>query len=102
MLEESSCTAESVPTRQQHVGEGVAAVDAPIDERLEAKAIVIGARHDIQLVYRVDDDVLLVLRLVALRAVDEREQSVVDDRVGVRAWKWRIEGRRGEGSPPAP
>ena len=102
MFEQTGTARGRVPTRKEDVRERVAAIGAEVDQRAEAVAIVIRRRHDVRFVGRVDNDVLLVLGVVALGAVDQRERGVVHDRVGVDPRERRVQRRRGEGRAPAP
>ena len=101
VLEQTLPVGRRIPAGEEHVRERFAAIGAGVDERPEAIAIVIRRRHDVRRIGRVDDDVLLVLRLVALCSISKREGRVPHDRVGIGSRNRRVQRRRREWRAPA-
>src|SRR5438132_1605456 len=83
MLEQAAGLGSGSVSWKDHIGEGRAAIVADVNLCAEAGTVVVGGGHDVLAVGWVDDNVLLVLRLVALGAVNQREQFVVHDGIGI-------------------
>src|SRR6266446_3534750 len=69
VFEQTGTSRGWIPTRQDDIRERVAAISAEVDVSAESKAIVVCRRNNVLAVGRVDDYVLLVLRVIALCSV---------------------------------